>query len=389
MDSLIDFSFDVYRILSSDARANGVSPDVLLSPLSLSMTLLILLYGSRGQTSKEMASVLFPRRQNSFRRRNGSTDKIIFSASEIQRMLHTVNSLSNTSIKSGIFIDTTFGINSDFEQVSKHVFDAKIGSIDFSKGPELSNQLISHIFGAKVKLPEDILSRSTKMILLNRLNAKQNWKFPFDPLRTKMKPFYRQNGALKLTPTMINQLSVDVGSDENLNATLVKLPYEGGARGGVKSYLLLLLPREGTTLQDLIFNLSLEKLQNFCANNLEKSKIKLFLPKFSTNHACSLVYPLQSAGLSGMFESQQANFTGISKSARGLFVGDFIQSNSIEINEVGSKLSSETLVSLKQRSLADEISFNRPFLFLNALIDTESSQIVSILQMGSFSGQKD
>ena len=186
MDSLLDFSFDIYRIVSSE---NGISSDTLLSPLSLSMTLLILLYGSRGQTAKEMVSTLFPNQiGRSIRRSDHSasrSDKVTFSASEIQRLIQIVNSLNNTSIKSGIFIDKSFNLNQDFESVSRHVFDARVGTVEFSRGPELTNQLISQIMGTGVKLPSDILSRSTKMIILNRLNAKQNWKFPFDPRRTK------------------------------------------------------------------------------------------------------------------------------------------------------------------------------------------------------------
>ena len=387
MDSLIDFSFDIYRIITNDA---GVSSDTLLSPLSLSMTLLILLYGSRGQTSKEMASVLFPNQlsRRSFQRRDGRSEKITFSASEIQRLLFLVNSLNNTSLKSGLFVDKSFHLHEDFDSVARHVFDARLGTVDFSRGPEVSNQLISQIMGSGVKLPADVLTRSTKMIILNRLNAKQNWKYPFDPRRTKLRPFYLESGVVKPVETMINQVNVEVGADEVLNATLVKFPYEGGVRGGVKSYLLLLLPREGTTLKKLINIISLQTLETFMQNNLEKNKIKLHLPKFKLNNANSLVYPLQSAGLVRIFESQSANFTGISTNAKGLFVGDFIQSNTIEVNEVGSRISSETLVSLKQRSLSDEILFNRPFLFLNALLN-QDNKIISILQMGTFSGPKE
>lgn len=385
MDSLLDFSFDIYRILSSE---NGISSDTLLSPLSMSMTLLILLYGSRGQTSREIVSVLFPNSIGRSLRRsdNGlrSSEKITFSASEIQRLMFLVNNLNNTSLKSGVFLDHSFNLNGDFESVVKHVFDAKLGTIDFSRGPEVSNQLISQIMGSKVKLPADIISRSTKMIILNRLSAKQNWKYPFDARRTKLRPFHLENGLIVPISTMINQLNIEVGVDEELNATLVKLPYEG-ARGGIKSYLILILPREGTTLKVLVNNLSVDKLTNCLQQSMETNKIKLYLPKFKLNNANSLVYPLQSTGLIKMFESQSANFTGLSNNAKGLFVGDFIQSNSIEINEVGSRIDSETLVSLKQRSLTDDIMFNRPFMFMNTLLNADN-KIISVLQMGTFSG---
>lgn len=379
----MDFSFKFFDLLASNATSN-----LVYSPLSLTCSLLMILFGARGPGAMELAKALFYNSMlNTFDESFNETSLAIL---RLRGILDRLNNSNGTNLSSDIFLDHFMTVNPEFTLITKELFKTDITSIDFSGRKDgnpitLINKKISSKSSDdpfdQLKNVIQFIPPNSKMLMVNVLSFKRDWKYKFDQRRSKLRPFYAEDGSVTPVDSMFLMNNLEIGSSEYLNATLVKLPYKSG-----KLTCLILLPREGLSLKQLINNVSLhpKALYNLLENDLQKVKTKIILPKFNIESSESLIEPLRSLGIRRIFDAASADFSGISHNSTGLCVSDVIQQAKISIDESGSRASAATAAVFKQRSLSlsEEFIVNRPFLFIIGQMDKRS--LSDILFMGSY-----
>ena len=374
MNSSLDVAFDAFQLLD---RSHG--SNLVFSPLSLLCSLLMVLFGARGPTAVELGRALF-RTEDQFVALNITASAVLRLRSLLQRLSHS----NGTTLANHVFIDRHFDLTPDFILSTKEFFRGNIASIDFAdeKAKTKINQLIGANADSDLQNALEHLSPNTKLLLLNILIFRREWKYKFDLRRSKKRPFFTQEGRQLLADSMLLTSSVETGVSEQLNCSAVKLPFRGAALAFV-----LLLPRPGTSVQQLVQRLSAQSVRQLLEINMQRAKTKVVLPKFRMEWSDSLVQPLRAMGVNRIFDAQDANFTGISEHAAGLFVGYLRQKVVVSLDESGARAAAATAASFRQRSLSleDEFIVNRPFVFLIGLFTGPNRRHLSdILFMGKF-----
>ena len=356
--------------------------NLVFSPLSLTCSLLMILFGARGPTAVELGKKLFSSVDNDVAL-NVTTSTIL----HYKNLLLRLNRGNGTKISNHIFVDRSFSLDPDFTLSSREFFLANIDPVDFTGKKEnpirIVNQRVREGTEDDIKSIIDFVSPNTKLLLVNLLNFKKEWKTKFDVRRTKMRPFVTEVGKTVMTESMYLMSNLDIGASEALNCTAVKIPFRGG-----RLYLTILLPREGTSVRQLIQNLKTKELQELLQNEMTRTKVKVILPKFQMEWSDSLVPAMREAGINRIFDAQSANFTGISPQSMGLFVGDLLQKVTVTVDESGAQAAAATAAIFKQRSLdfSEDFIVNRPFLFLIGSFNNK--KLTDILFMGKFAAPR-
>ena len=150
----------------------------------------------------------------------------------------------------------------------------------------------------------------------------------------------------------------------------VELPYKNG-----KFSMYLFLPDAGSSVDALIQQLDAATWKSWLEGFHEREKFSVSMPRFQFEYKSSLAEDLKSMGLEVAFDSQEADFSGISPN--DLFIADVIHKTYIKVNEEGTEAAAVTAVVMQTTAIiTNEIILNRPFLF--AITENSSKSILFI-----------
>jgi len=208
----------------------------------------------------------------------------------------------------------------------------------------------------------DIISANTRLLVLNAIYFKANWKYPFLKFDTL--------SSVKFDVTENSEVEVDMmaksdtilyQSNNALQSDIFSLPYEDE-----NFQMMVFLPHDnsGDSLQNLIRKFQSVDFNNIY-DNLNESMVDLYLPKFSIGYKSELVTALMSHGIRSMFNPEEADFSRISEEP--LRVSNILHETKVEVNEEGSEAAGITGAVLDLRasiSHSREVNVNRPFVFV-------------------------
>merc|ERR1711902_465726 len=208
----------------------------------------------------------------------------------------------------------------------------------------------------------DILSANTRLLVLNAIYFKANWKYPFLQFDTLSAVKFDVTGNSDVEVDMMAKSdSILYQSNNALQADIVSLPYEDE-----NFQMMVFLPHDNSdnSLQNVI-----QKFQSVDFNkiydNPTESLVDLYLPKFSIGFKSELVTALRNQGVDSIFNPEAADFSRISDET--LRVSNILHETKIEVTEEGSEAAGITGAVLDLRaSVSDtyEVNLNRPFVFV-------------------------
>ena len=76
-----------------------------------------------------------------------------------------------------------------------------------------------------------MLDDTTRLVLVNAIYFKGQWKDKFDPQFTKDKPFHISTVEVKDVPTMYRHGTYKLGRLPDLNARFIEMPYKVSLEG--------------------------------------------------------------------------------------------------------------------------------------------------------------
>lgn len=358
----------MYKALSSKQQ----STNTLFSPVSTFGSLVTVYLGASKKTASFFQRLLGL---------SSDTDRedcvSLVDGHMVLQALQNINSLVDDGPKDEITTQVwTFTrqdalLSEDFIQGTQDFSDTSfIRGVDFSKPQEaeqLVNSFVEKTSGGKVKSVFKDLNSSSDLLFLTSFNFQGNWKTAFQPERTSLEEFHVDETTTVMAPLMTHTGQYHYLNDKLRKCTVVKLSLSK------RSYMLLVLPHEGTNLHDIESKLQTDVIADW-HQSLQEGLLELSLPKFSMSSVSNL--PDLLTNMDPVLEVQlfgsEAEFSQLSN-IQPFTIDKAVNKVAFEMSEEGAEpqdLVQEAGVPLK-------LSINRPFFF--SVIEGDSN---AILMMG-------
>lgn len=364
-DKQTDFGLKVFSQLAQ----GSVDQNVAFSPYGVASVLAMAQLGAAGSTRKALNTAMgFSLQERGMSRQ--------------QRLLQRdLSSEEGVEIASGVMVERKMSLEKGYRRALSKAFQTHPHQVDFTKPDQavgiINSWVSDHTAGA---IPEFLASGSltdeTRLVLLNALHFQGLWKVPFDPKLTQERMFHCANGST--VPVHMMRLTHRFNYGEFVTADgvdydVIEVPYEGDSLS-----MLLVSPFEPEVpLSVLSADLSNQRIQQW-RTELRNVKRQLAMPRFTLNSEVNLKTALLNMGLGDMFNLATADFTRITTDER-LCVSKVLQRVKIEVNEQGTKGAAATAAVMFSRMAVEEITLDRPFLFL-----IQHKHTGAVLFMGQF-----
>ncbi|XP_015609138.1 alaserpin isoform X2 [Cephus cinctus] len=344
------FSSDFFKRLVQEKSGN-----IICSPLSANIVLAMAAYGARGNTALQMRQTLRLSKEDAT------------GQSGYDSLITTLNAVKNVDLRvaNKIFIAKAFEVKPEYAAITKNTFHSECEKIDVSNSAAAAatiNSWCANNTNNRIKdlISPDAINDLTRLVLVNAVYFKGDWKVKFDNKLTKDQPFHINSNTVKQVPTMTSTSVYLYGQLDNLDARFIELPYKGDELS-----MVIIMPNEIEGLQRIennIHEVDFSRLPQLG----RKQEVILHLPKFKIETTMELNDLLKKVGMTDMF-TDAANFSGISDIP--LKVSSVVQKAFIEVNEEGSEAAAATGILVSTTSLDTEpiqkpiLRIDRPFYY--------------------------
>jgi serpin B len=369
-DNNNDFACKLFRTINEQKKGSTI-----VSPISVSYVLGMLNEGAGGETRRQITDVLGL---------GGSVQEI---NQYFKKMMDEAQSVDpSVTLKNAncIYFKLGKSINPQFKADMQNYYDAHVEAINFNSGNivnKINDWCKSHTDG---KIPELLkkgeLHPNRRMYLLNAVYFNASWTSKFDPRSTRDLDFVTLDGKTVKRPMMHREGRAAYGKNDLCK--MLCLPY------GNKAYsMVVLLPNEGKTTDDIIRNLSAQKLKEW-QSQMRTQDVDILMPRFTTESETHLEDILSSMGMPRAFGGD-AEFPNMLKGYHDeLYVSMMKQKAKIEVDEQGTKASAVTIAEMGLATAPpppryQQVDFHatRPFVYYIIEASTRS-----IFFMGTYCG---
>jgi len=198
------------------------------------------------------------------------------------------------------------------------------------------------------------------MYLINAIYFKGAWTYRFETKNTEKATFYLTDGTPYQTDFMNMKERFRYMKNDLLSA--VEMPYGKGDFS-----MMVLLPNEGKTYNDVISNLNSENWTSW-TSKLDSTNVFVNLPKFKFSYKKTLNQDLVNLGMGIAFDPSNADFTGINEAGQ-LYISFVLHKSFVEVNEEGTEAAAVTVVGVSLTSVGPaepvyvNFNVNKPFIF--------------------------
>ena len=343
----------------------------IISPLSITYALGMLNNGAAGKTQQEINQVL------GF----GDTgaDAINAFCRKMLTEASTLDELTKVNIANTIFFNQSLGYQpkESFVEKANTYYDAELQLRNFYDGETLDviNQWASDHTEGMIQniLDEQTFKPDALSYLLNALYFNGVWTLKFDPEETREETFQLETSTLSC-PVQMMHLEKELPYTENGDYQAVCLPY------GNTSYMMtILLPREGKTVEDLLWELEADSKNpghSLTSNQWEELRwmgnaiVDVKLPRFEVETDVDLKTIMTLLGMPTAFDSKKAEFPDICENGGRFFIHLMKQKAKIKVSEEGTEAAAVTIIGVMPSSMGPtetphkEFHANRPFLYI-------------------------
>lgn len=252
---------------------------------------------------------------------------------------------SPLKIANAVFVGQNEVMKTAFTEVYEKVYGGKVFPVDFTSQTATAavNDWASEQTNGRIEKIIDGFDPKTVAAIANAIYFSDNWAKEFPEANTQNDVFY---GAAReeTVPFMNNKLtSCSYTEDEEMQAVVL-----GTAKGG---QLVICLPKEGKTPEELLADMTPEKLTEIYQSSgatvqLSLPKFKLESSVFSVKEAMELLgVPLTSAltpHIDGLVEGDP------------LYISQAVQKAMLEVDEKGMTAAAVTVMGLERMSMPIE-----------------------------------
>lgn len=354
--SISHFGIDLYH-------KTATAGNMVMSPFSISPTMAMVAMGAKGETLQQMSKTMHYANNTKFYKQLGGLLRDIAQQQQVE-----------ICITNRLWMEQTYKTRWRYRRNLTRCFDAQAHQLNFIQQPEAARSSINSTIADDTKkhitdlLPLGSITPTTRLVLTNAIYFKGKWATTIDPSNTKKRDFTLSDGSTIQCPTMYTQAEYPLYQGNDYQA--LQMDYQGNTLS-----LLIMLPNEGTTLQQLEQRLSPELYQATLDGLSTDGKVKVYLPKFKINTSITLKQTLCNMGMPIAFGGG-ADFSGMS-GAKDLCIGNVYHKAFIEVSEEGTTAAAATAATMIRKSAMERNKIfraDRPFLFV--LKDNASGTIL-------------
>jgi serpin B len=347
------FGFDLLASYLGTGKGN-----VVVSPWSIANALAMARAGAVGNTASEMDHVLHI----------DEPSGIDAAMNAVGLALDGANGTFPSTTGSGVIELTTadrvfaqkdMTVKPAYLDSLARSYGAGVGLVDYTNATEAARQAINDWVSdeTRARIPELLakgaLDSMTRLVLVNAVYLKADWKQPFEASVTTDAPFHTPAGDVTAR-FMHQQTRYRLSRGEDWVA--VTLPYVGD-----ELVMTIVLPDEGrfdavaTGLLDV----------QAAAPGSRPVTVNLALPKFDIAFLSSLKDQLVSLGMVSAFDSTAADFSGMTD-AEDLYLSDVVHGANLTVDEQGTVAAAATAAIMAGTSApreVEQVTVDRPFLF--------------------------
>jgi len=364
-----NFASDFYQECAKSTTGN-----VIISPFSVATALALLSQAADGNTFEEIKTEL-----------NLNANKSILATQfhEYYDLLEHGVGKSIFSIANQVYVQYGYPLNKNFQQVAVESFKSGIESVNFGNRDEAA-QTINHFVEVKTKekikqlIKPEMLSTDSRVVLINAVYFKGEWKYKFNKEFTIKSDFY--TSETESTPVDFMHIEGQYHYTElnDLDASALEMKYADSNYS-----MVFLLPNNHAGLETLETKLKGHDFSKI-TTEMRLQKVKVNIPKFKVEFEVKLNDILTNLGMAEMF-SARADLSGLLEAKELLKVSDAIHKAFIEINEEGSEASAATGFTITKRIggvSGAEFYADHPFIYY--IFDHNSKTTVFIGRIKNF-----
>uniref|UniRef100_A0A8C2U927 Serpin family E member 3 n=1 Tax=Coturnix japonica TaxID=93934 RepID=A0A8C2U927_COTJA len=341
-DLKTEFAINLYRHASeAENRTN-----LVISPASVAISLELLQFGAQGNTFTELQNALGYNIHDQ----------------SVQDMLHKVYEGTADSGQGAVvqlacsfFMHTGVQLSPHFAAHVSHWANSSLQQADFTDPNQTAALIQGHSSPGWMWL-----WAACRVAVVSTMYFKSTWLKKFSFMDTQILPFTTAESSTLKVPTMHHTAEVNYGQFQTTTQdafSVVELPYLGE-----KLSMFIVLPsHKRTPLSQIESHLSAKTIALW-SSSLKRTKMDIFLPRFSIQSLFDLKTVFSALGIRDAFDPITANFKGISEQA-GLYISEAIHKAKIEVTEDGTKASGATAMVLLKRSRTPVFKADRPFTF--------------------------
>jgi serine protease inhibitor len=328
-----------------------VTPNPLISPLSIYMALSMLYNGSEGATRDSIALVL--------QQTGLPIDQLNAVSNALIHQLPTEDSKISLSVANSLWYQKNGPQPlANYLDTLGEEYSGHLQALDFSNPSSLNtiNNWVATKTDNKITSILNSLSPADIMVLVNAVYFNGPWHFHINPSWTSNQLFYLSDGSTKNVPTMGMETTLRIYKDPAY--TLIELPY--GAGNSFAMYVAL-----PTDQQQPIANFA----SSFTSSSLSAALPRLdsqyagvLLPKWELSYSIPDMIPNLTALGMGIAATGSADFSGMFTTKTQL--SQAIHKTFIDVSEQGTEAAAATgVVSIASVPNIPAYPINHPFLY--------------------------
>ncbi|XP_064631892.1 leukocyte elastase inhibitor-like [Lineus longissimus] len=349
---LRQFSSDMYTQLSEEKPRQNL----IFSPYSIESALMMTILGAKGNTWKQLRAGM----------RMGTDRQLRNNTRHFRSTMERLPDGYFFESANRVFYQNSSTISAKYLSLTEDVIGAFPQAVDF-KAPDVARDTINRWVEKKTKnkikdlISDGVLDELVRMVLVNAVYFKADWKTKFDAQMTKEKRFFSHDDE-QVVDMMDVTSKFKYKEDEECNYKAVEMEYKGGSMS-----MVLVLPMHRTNQQQFqAFEECLQRNIETVTKQMVEWNVNISLPKFKLTQHFDLKEPLKRMSIVDLFIPGKANLTGIDPTG-DLYVSDALHKVFIEVNEEGSEAAAATAMVSRGRSAFGDpvLQFvaDHPFMF--------------------------
>ena len=364
-----DFACNLFRTI---IELKGGTKSTIVSPVSVSYVLGMLHEGADGKTRRQINNVLGL---------GGSVQEINKYFKKLMDESPAIDTTVTVKTANSIFFVSGHTLIPEYKADMQNYYNAFADAVSYNESGivnTINNWCKKNTDGMIPELlKKGELHPNRRMYLLNAVYFKASWTDQFDPESNRDLDFITLDAKTVKRPMMHRRDNVAYGKNDLCK--MLCLPY------GNKAYsMVVLLPNEGKTTDDIIRNLSAQKLNEW-QSQMRTEEVNILMPRFTTESETYLENILSSMGMPRAF-GDRAEFPNMLKGHQdNLYVSMMKQKARIEVDEEGTKAAAVTAAAVTRSAsnIRQGYTFHatHPFVYYIAEASTGT-----IFFMGTYCG---
>lgn len=358
LHNMNSFSLEFFRELSG----NNASENIAFSPASLNMAMAIVYSGAREETQRQLSNVFgFDPRHSDF---HPAYHNYFSELMEISK-----DTLVDFNLANRVFLEQSYAVLQQYKNDVEQWHGGAFEKTDFRNNPRMAeeriNSWVEDLTRNRIQdlIPSGSLSDLTRLVLVNAIYIKSDWKHPFEKEMTREKRFRTLAGE-EIPRDFMMQRQSGIPWYEGEGFTAMELPYT------TPDLSLILIKPNDRNVTDITRYIPDAATYNTIIREFRQEEVEMEIPSFKLESSFSLTDPLREAGIEEAFDDR-ADFSGIS-GERDLHISAVLQKVFFEIDEKGSEAAAATAVIVVTTSMpVDPPDFqpkrfvaDRPFIFI-------------------------